>query len=82
MNTINLKLSDTQLNKLKTAVGDQTGVTLRMNIYMFEGKNLPHELLLTTKQTTKLRNAIENNMSSDIKLSKSQISKINQSGGF
>ena len=43
---------------------------------MFCGNNLPHELLLTTRRTTKLRNAIENNMSTDIKLSKAQISKI------
>ena len=49
---------------------------------MFHSDNLPHELLLTTKQTTKLGNAIENNMSTDIKLSKAQISKIIQSGGF
>ena len=49
---------------------------------MFTGKNLPHELLLTTRQKTKLRNAFENNMSTDIKLSKTQISKIIQSGGF
>ena len=41
---------------------------------MFSGNNLPHELLLTTRKTTKLRNAIENNMSTDIKLSKTQIS--------
>ena len=75
-NKLNLKLSDSQLSKLKTAVGDQTGVTLRMNIYMFEGKNLPHELLLTTKQTTKLRNAIGNNMSSDLKLSNIKKSNI------
>ena len=52
-----------------------------MNARMFNGNNLPHELLLTTRQTTKLRNAIENNMSTDIKLSKAQISKIIQSGG-
>ena len=49
---------------------------------MLSANNLPHELLLTTRQTTKLRNAIENNMSTDIKLSKAQISKIIQSGGF
>ena len=58
------------------------GTNLRMNIRMFHGNNLPHELLLTTRQTTKLRNAFEINMSTDIKLSKSQISKIIQSGGF
>ena len=49
---------------------------------MFNGNNLPRELLLTTRQTTKLRNAIENNMSFDIKLSKAQISQIIQSGAF
>ena len=49
---------------------------------MFSANNLPHELLLTTRQTKKLRNAIENNMSTDIKLSKAQISKTIQSGGF
>ena len=53
-----------------------------MNAKMFNGNNLPHELLLTTRQITKLRNAIENNMSTDIKLSKAQISKIIKSGGF
>ena len=53
-----------------------------MNARMFNGNNLPHELLLTTRQTTKRRNAIENNMSTDIKLSRAQISKIIQSGGF
>ena len=52
-----------------------------MNARMFNGNDLPHELLLT-RETTKLRNAIENNMSTDIKLSKAQISKIIHSGGF
>ena len=50
-NKVNVKLSDSQLNKLKTAVvKNQTGATLRMNIKMFNGNNLPHELLLTTRQ--------------------------------
>ena len=53
-----------------------------MNTGMFSTNNLPHELLLTARQTTKLRNAIENNMSTDIKLSKVQISIKIQSGGF
>ena len=78
-NTVNAKLSDSRLNKLKNIVKDRQGTTLKMNARMFNGKNLPHELLLTTRQTTKLRNAIENNMSTDIKLSKAQISKIIQS---
>ena len=49
---------------------------------MFNGDDLPHELLLTIRQKTKLRNAFNNNMSADLKLSKTQISKIIQSGGF
>ena len=53
-----------------------------MNARMFNSDNLPHELLLTTRQTTKLRNAIENNMPTDMKLSKAQISKIIPYGGF
>ena len=72
---INVKLSNSQLNKLKTAAKNQTGVALRMNIKMFNGNNLPDELLLTTRQKTKLRNVFEHNMSTDIKLSKTQISK-------
>ena len=40
---VNVKLSDSQLNKLKTTVKDQTGVTLQMNIKTFNGNNLPHE---------------------------------------
>ena len=79
---VNVKLSDTQLKKLKTAVKDKTGTTLRISLKMFHGNDLPHELLLTTRQKPKLRNAINNNMSTDLKLSKAQISKIIQSAGF
>ena len=78
---VNVKLSDTQLKKLKDAVRNNTGTTLRINLNMLHGNNLPHELLLTTRQKTKLRNAL-NNMSTDIKLSKAQITKIIQSGQF
>ena len=81
-NTVNAKLSNLQLNKLKSAVKSKQGTTLRMNPKMFNGNNLLHELLLTTRQTTKLRNAIENNMSTDIELSKTQITEIIQSVGF
>ena len=81
-NTVNVKLSNLQLHKLKRAVKNKQGTTLSMNSKMFNGNNVPHELLLTTSQTTKLRNAIENNFQTDIKLSKAHISKIIQSGGF
>ena len=56
-NKVNVKLSDSQLNTLKSAA-NWTGVTLRINIKMFTGKNWPHKLLLPTRQTTKLRNAM------------------------
>ena len=78
---INVKLTDIQL-KLKIAVKNKTGTTLRMNLKMFDGNNLPHELLLTIRQKTKLRNVFNNNMSTDLKFSKAQIFKIIQSGGI
>ena len=73
---VNVKLSDTQLKKLKTAVKNKTGTTLRKNWKMFNGNYLLHELLY------KLRNAFNDNMSNDLKLSKAKISKIIQSGKF
>ena len=61
-NKVNVKLTDSQLNKLKSAAKNQTRVTLRINIKMFNGNNLPHELLLIRRQRTTLKNAIENNI--------------------
>ena len=80
-NRINVKLSDLQLNKLKILSKNQ-GTTLRTNFRMFNETNLLHDLLLRTRQTTKLKNAIENNRPTDIKLTKAKISTIIQSGGF
>ena len=79
---VDVKLSDTQLEKLKSAIKNKTGTALRISFKMFNGNDLPHELLLTTRQKTKLRNAFNSNMSTDLKLSKAQISKIIQPGGF
>ena len=79
---VNVKLLDTQLKKLKDAVKNNTRTTLRMSLKMFNENNLPHQLLLTKRQKTKLRNAFNNNMSTDIKLSKAQITRIIQFGGF
>ena len=70
---VSLKLSNSQLNKLKNDVQNQTGVSLRMNIKIFKGNNLLHELLLTTRQKNKLRKTFESNMSTDIKFFKTQI---------
>ena len=79
---INCKLTNVQLNKLKKAVKSNEGASLRLGIKNFNKDELPHELLLTTRQNTKLRNAINNNLATDIKLSKAQIKKLIQSGGF
>ena len=74
---INCKLTNIQLNKLKKAVKSNEGTILRLGIKNFNKDELPRELLLTTRQNTKLRNAINNNLATDIKLSKVQIIKIN-----
>ena len=79
---INCKLTNIQLNKLKKVVKSNEGATLRLGIKNFNKDELPHELLLTTRQNTELRNAINNNLTTDIKLSKAQIKKLIQSGGF
>ena len=79
---INCKLTNVQLNKFKNAVKSYEGASLRLGIKNFNKDELPHELLLTTRQNTKLRNAINNNLATDIKLSKAQIKKLLQSGGF
>ena len=79
---INCKLKNAQLNKLKKAVTSNEGATLRLDIKNFNKDGLPYELLLTTRQNTKLRNAINNNLATDIKLSKAQIKKLIQSEGF
>ena len=79
-----VKLTNIQLNKLKSAVKNEKGTVLRKIIFNkknFEDEELLHELLLTTRKTTKLSNAFANNISTDIKLSKAQISTIIHSGG-
>ena len=55
---------------MKTAVKSKTGTTLSMSLKIFDGNDLPHELLLTTRQITKLKNAFNNNISTDLKLLK------------
>ena len=63
---MNAKSTDKQLKKLKNTVKNMTGTTLRM----FDGSDLSHELLLTTRQKTGLRNSLNSNMSTDLKLSR------------
>ena len=73
-----VKLTNTQLSKLKSAAKNKTGTILRLK--KFEDEELPNELFLTTRQTTKIVNALANFKSTDIKLCKTQISKIIQLG--
>ena len=72
---------NTQLNKLKSYAKNKTGTILRVNPKNFEDEELPHELFLTIRQGTKISNAFPNYMSTDIKVSKAQISRIIQSVG-
>ena len=81
-NKINCKLTNVQLNKLKKTVKSNEGASLRLGIKNFNKAELQHELLLTTRQNTKLRNPINDNLPTAIKLSKAQIKRIIQTGGF
>ena len=83
-NSLNVKLSNSQLNKLKSAIKNESGVVLRLpsNMIGDDETNFPHELLLTNRQVTNLHNAFANYLSTDIKLSKTQLSKMIQSGEF
>ena len=84
-NSLNVKLSNSQLNKLKSATENGTDVTLRLSSNMI-GKsddevNFPHKLLLTNRQVSNIRKAFANHTSADIKFSKAQLTKM-QKGGF
>ena len=76
-NKIDCQLSYIQLSKFKKAVKDGSELVLRLGIKNFNKDELPHELFLTTRQSTKLRDAINHNMSTDIKFSKAQLKKFN-----
>ena len=85
-NSLNVKLSNSQLNKLKSSIKNETDVVLRISSNMVDNSNdntnFPHELLLTNRQVANIRKAFANHLSTDIKLSKTQLSKVIQSGGF
>ena len=85
-NSLNVKLSNSQLNKLKSSIKNETDVVLRISSTMVgnsnDNTNFPHELLLTNRQVANIRKAFANHLSTDIKLSKTQLSKMIQSGGF
>ena len=73
---VRVKLRNTQLNKLKSAARSKTGTILRLNKKNFEDEELSHELFLITRQITKTKDAFANNILTDLKFSKTQISKI------
>ena len=75
-----VKLTNSKLHKLKSAAKNKIDTLLILTKKNFEDEELPHELFLTIRQTTKIKNVFENKMSTDIKLRKTQIPKIIQSG--
>ena len=79
-NSLNAKLSNSQLNKFKSAIKNETEVVLRLSSSMIgdNENNFPHKLLLTNRQVLNLRKAFANNSSADIELSKTQLSKMIQ----
>ena len=83
-NSLNVKLSNSQPNRLKSAIKNESEVALRLSSNMVGGDetNFSHKLLLTNWYVANLRNAFPNYLSTDIKLSKTQISKTIQSEGF
>ena len=85
-NSLNVKLSNSQLNKLKSSIKNENDLVLRISSNMVsnsnDNTNFPHELLLTNRQVANIRKAFANHSSIDIKLSKTQLSKMIQSGGF
>ena len=85
-NSLHVKLSNSQLNKLKSSIKNETDVVLRISSNMVgnsnDNTNFPHKLLLTNRQVASICKAFAENASIDIKLSKTQLSKMIQSGGF
>ena len=85
-NSLNVKLSNSQLNKQKSSIKNENDVVLRISSNIFgnskDNTNFPHELLLINRQVANIRKAFAKNTSIDKKLSKTQLSKMIQSGGF
>ena len=83
-NSLNVKLPNSQLNKFESAIKNENEVVLRLSSNMIGDNetNFPHKLLLTNRQVSNLRKAFANHLSADIKLSKTQLSKMIKSGRF
>ena len=73
-NSLNIKLSNSQLNKFRSAIKNENEVVLKLSSNMVGDNetNFPHKLLLTNRQFSNLRKAFEDHLSADIKLSKTQ----------
>ena len=73
-NSLNVKLSNSQLSKLKSAIKNENDIVLRISSNMVgnsnDNTNFPHELLLTNRQVENIPKAFANHLSTDIKLSK------------
>ena len=82
--SLNVKLSNSQLNKFESAIKNENEVVLRLpsNMIGDNETNFPHKLLLSNRQVSNLRTDFAIHSSADIKLSKTQLSKMIQSGGF
>ena len=76
-NSLNVKLSNSQLNKFKSVIKNETEVVLKLSSNMIGDNetNFLHKLLLTNRQVSNIRKAFANHLSVDIKLSKTQLSK-------
>ena len=85
-NKVNVKLSTSQLNRLKSAIKNKHDLVIRLSPSIIGDSNVKtnfaHKLLLTNRQVSSIRKAFANNSSADIKFSKAQLSKMIKSGGF
>ena len=85
-NSLNVKLANSQINKLKSSIKNESDVVLRLSSNMIgnseDETNFRHKLLLTNRQVTNFRKAFANHTSTDINLSKTQLSKMIQLEGF
>ena len=84
--SLNKKLSNSQLNKLKSAIKNETEVVLRLSTNIIDDSNdeanFPHKLFLTNRKVLNIHKALSNNSSADIEFSKTQLSKMIQLGGL
>ena len=85
-NALNLKLSNSKINRLKSGIKNNTQVTINFSSNVIgessDETNFPYKLLLTNTQVSKICKAFANGLSANVKFSKTHLSKIIQLGGF